>query len=398
MEKKINIGFLINFSYLSWIGGFNYFLNFFNCLNLKKKEINIIIFTDHKFSRYEKKKFKNIKIIQNSLFSREAKLLRILSKLKILLFGRDKALDNFFENKIDLLSHSGYLGSKSVIPSLPIIWDFQEIHNKNLFSFKDRVLRKFNTLMCSMHANKVILGGNHCHKDYTNVLKNKNNNGVVLSQPAFIKKFNLMSKKSISKKFNIFEKKFFYLPNQFWFHKNHLVVLKALKYAKEKYRENLCVISSGLTYDRRFPNHFENIKKYIDENKLHNNFIILNTIKFDNLLNLMCHAIALINPSKSEGWSNTVEQGKSLEKKIILSKIPSHIEQKPKGGYFFNCDDYKKLTKILIKCSRNHKLNEIKNYKKIKKNNKKKAIKFAGNYLDIVKNILIKKNSPGYEL
>ena len=54
--ERINIGFIINFSYLSWIGGFNYFINFFNCLNLNRKKINIIIFTDHKFLRSEKKK------------------------------------------------------------------------------------------------------------------------------------------------------------------------------------------------------------------------------------------------------------------------------------------------------------------------------------------------------
>lgn len=392
-KERINIGFIINFSYLSWIGGFNYFINFFNCLNLNRKKINIIIFTDHKFSRSEKKRFNNVKIIQSSLFSREGRFKRILSKLRIFFFKKDYILDNFFKDKINLLSHSGYLGSSSAIPSLPIIWDFQETHNPSLFSFKDRVLRKFNTIMCSIHANKVILGGFHCLKDYKKIIKKKNNNAVILSQPAFIKKFNLISKKFIVDKFKIYKNKFFYLPNQFWLHKNHFVVLKAIKYARDKYQKELCIVSSGLTYDRRFPKHFENIKKYIRKNGLFNNFIILNTIKFNDLLNLMYHSIALINPSKSEGWSNTVEQGKSLEKIIILSKIPAHIEQNPKKSYFFNFDDHKKLTEILIKCMKNHDFNETNNYQRIKKNNKIKAVKFANNYLNIVDEILIKKKS-----
>ena len=43
----------------------------------------------------------------------------------------------------------------------------------------------------------------------------------------------------------------------------------------------------------------------------------------------MYHSIALINPSKFEGRSSTVEQGKSMGEKIILSTIPVHKEQKP---------------------------------------------------------------------
>ena len=78
-------------------------------------------------------------------------------------------------------------------------------------------------------------------------------------------------------------------------------------------------------------------------------------------MSLMLNSIAVINPSKFEGWSSTVEQAKSFGKKIILSNLMVHKEQKPKRSFFFNTDDYKSLSKILVKCLNHY------DYKKEKK-------------------------------
>ena len=67
-------------------------------------------------------------------------------------------------------------------------------------------------------------------------------------------------------------------------------------------------------------------------------------------MSLMLNSIAVINPSKFEGWSSSVEQAKSFGKKVILSNISVHREQNPKRSIFFNTDDHKSLSKILIKC------------------------------------------------
>ena len=47
-----------------------------------------------------------------------------------------------------------------------------------------------------------------------------------------------------------------------------------------------------------------------------------------DLMSLMFYSIAVINPSFSEGWSNTVEQAKAMRKKTIISNITVHREQK----------------------------------------------------------------------
>ena len=52
----------------------------------------------------------------------------------------------------------------------------------------------------------------------------------------------------------------------------------------------------------------------------------------------MRHSLALINPSYFEGWSTSVEEAKSLGKRVILSDIPVHREQNPLMGIYFPPD------------------------------------------------------------
>ena len=82
------------------------------------------------------------------------------------------------------------------------------------------------------------------------------------------------------------------------------------------------------------------------------------------MVSLIYHSLALINPSLSEGWSNTVEQAKALSKKTIISNIRVHREQKNINSILFNPFDHKKLKKILDESYKNSK--KIKFYKKSK--------------------------------
>jgi glycosyltransferase involved in cell wall biosynthesis len=57
----------------------------------------------------------------------------------------------------------------------------------------------------------------------------------------------------------------------------------------------------------------------------------------------MRYAVAFINPSLFEGWSTSVEESKSMGKRILLSDIPVHREQAPELGIYFNPEDAEDL-------------------------------------------------------
>ena len=56
---------------------------------------------------------------------------------------------------------------------------------------------------------------------------------------------------------------------------------------------------------------------------------------------------AVLNPSLFEGWSTTVEEAKSLGKRVVLSDIPVHREQAPAGAVYFPPRNPKALADVL---------------------------------------------------
>ena len=239
----IRVGFLINFNYLKWLGGFYVIKNLIYCINAfsKKNEIEPILIVKKKLSRAEIKEFKNIKLIKTNLFYNQNLIQKIYNKFLILLFGKSKNYEFFFtKNKIDVLSHinvlsnSVFLGKNSSIKSLSFIADLQHIHYPENFSSKNILLRNLNIRMCAAHSSKIILSGFDAKKDLKSISKSAYKKSVV-NQFIFKtpRKNEILNLSSLKKKYK-FSTNFFYLPNQYWVHKNHIVVLESLKHIKKK--------------------------------------------------------------------------------------------------------------------------------------------------------------------
>ena len=112
-NKKINLGFIINYRLDGWIGVTNYYLNLFKILTFYKSKYNVVILTDFNMTKKEEKKLKNFTIIKSKLFDRKNKLLKLLNLIKIIFFKKNKLIENFLEeNKIRIISHTNYLGKK----------------------------------------------------------------------------------------------------------------------------------------------------------------------------------------------------------------------------------------------------------------------------------------------
>lgn len=102
---------------------------------------------------------------------------------------------------------------------------------------------------------------------------------------------------------------------------------------------DIFVVFTGSEKDRRNPGHFVSLKQSIAESRLEAHTALLGLVPFEHLYALMRQSIAIMNPSLFEGWSTTVEEAKSLGKKVLLSDIPVHREQMPPGAVYFNPND-----------------------------------------------------------
>jgi glycosyltransferase involved in cell wall biosynthesis len=140
--------------------------------------------------------------------------------------------------------------------------------------------------------------------------------------------------------------KFFYLPNQFWKHKNHMVVIEALGLLKQQGFDAVVVVT-GNPLDPRHPGYVGQLNARIESLGLRDSFRILGLVPRRHVISLMRTCTALINPSFFEGWSSTVEEARVLGVPMLLSDIAVHREQMKNGATYFIADDAKSLAENL---------------------------------------------------
>ncbi|HEV2697788.1 MAG TPA: glycosyltransferase [Terriglobales bacterium] len=110
---------------------------------------------------------------------------------------------------------------------------------------------------------------------------------------------------------------------------------------------NVCVIASGNTADHRQPGYFNDLMSQVRQADVEDRFLTVGTVSYPDLLALMAGSVAVINPSRFEGWSTTVEEAKSMGKVVLLSDLRVHREQAPERGRYFSPDDAEGLAKVM---------------------------------------------------
>lgn len=116
---------------------------------------------------------------------------------------------------------------------------------------------------------------------------------------------------------------FFYLPNQWWKHKNHELALNAFK----EYRHNggsKHLVLTGSEHDDRFPQWHEELRNRISKIEgVHALGMVNRSYQFW----LYSQADLLLQPSLFEGWSTTIEEALFIGTPILASDLKVNIEQ-----------------------------------------------------------------------
>ena len=151
---------------------------------------------------------------------------------------------------------------------------------------------------------------------------------------------------SIANKF-IISKPYFIVCNQYWPHKNHIVVLQALHHLKQQASLNFQLVFTGKTSSIRGNDYFKELKKYMVENNLQEDVIITDFVEREEQLILMKKAIAIVQPTTFEGWSTVIEDGKALNQYVIASNIAVNMEQININASFFSPNNFHELATII---------------------------------------------------
>jgi glycosyltransferase involved in cell wall biosynthesis len=279
---------------------------------------------------------------------------RLASRALYGLLDRDLTLELLLrKHGVDALSHSTVTGTRSTVASIGWIPDFQHVRMPQYFTpaeLRERD-RQFMRLIRGSH--RIVLSSEDAQRDFAAFAPEATGKTQVLhfiSCPDDLG--SALPPEQLCARFNI-DRPYFHLPNQFWTHKNHAVVIEALGLLKQRGIQ-LLVLATGNTADHRDPLHFERLIARAKALGVEDNFRVLGIVSRPELQSLMLHAVAMINPSNFEGWSTTVEESKSLGLPIVLSDIPVHIEQAPPLGRYFKADSAEDLADALVAAVQSH--------------------------------------------
>lgn len=255
---------------------------------------------------------------------------------------------------ISVLSHVWFVyKGRSPFPIIGWIPDFQYLHLPELFPGLDPDDETRQNRRIIAQSDIVILSSRDAFEDFMRIAPAEHRSrGRVLqfvSQPRNGAAVTAVSASALEKKYG-FEGKFFFLPNQFWAHKNHIVVLRAVSLLKERGIDVL-VLCTGNVKDYRIAgsDYVDGLYAFIDAHGLSDHVKILGLIDYGDVLSLMKNSVAVLNPSRFEGWSSSVEEAKSMGKLVLLSRIGVHVEQNPANARYFEPDDAAELAELLAR-------------------------------------------------
>ncbi|MFO0886586.1 MAG: glycosyltransferase family 1 protein [Pirellulales bacterium] len=213
--------------------------------------------------------------------------------------------------------------------------DFQHRHLPELFTSDDRAYRDQRFDLLSRQASVVILSSSSAMEDFCSVHPERRNKARVLNfrnpvDPGWLED----DTREVRKRYSLPER-YFIVCNQFWIHKNHMLVLEALGLLRERGHKPTIVFTGGLQ-DYRRSNHLDRFLQTVAHLDLTSQVRLLGIVPKRDQIQLIRGSLGIIQPSLFEGWSTIVEIARGLGKPILLSNLPVHVEQNPPLGRYFD--------------------------------------------------------------
>lgn len=219
--------------------------------------------------------------------------------------------------------------------------DFQHIHLPQFFSEQEIRLRNESFTRIAATARTIVFSSESARRDFEAIYPASKARTHVLHFHTRIDPKLLQADVNAIRKLYRLPEKFAICCNQFWKHKNHLLLFDAVAKLRDR-GVFIPLICTGSTEDYRFADYFQQVRNRLKELALLDQVRILGTIPRNYQLQLIRCAAVLIQPSLFEGWSTVVEDGRALGKKMLLSDLDVHREQATERTLYYersNSDD-----------------------------------------------------------
>ena len=321
----------------NWTGGRHYLLNLVRTLGLHQNDrIKPVLFMNFDCSEAEVAPFAALPGIECVRAPHLDTGQRGLSLLQGLIWGIDVPARKLFEaHRIDLVFESArFFGWRLDIPAIAWIPDFQHLALPGMFTPLGRWKREIG-FRAQVWSRRVIMLSSEdarrtaeAHFPMTRGLTRTVHFAVAPGTP-----MTLSDARAIADEYGLPDR-FFFMPNQFWKHKNHELVAQALAILRQR-GVPVTVAASGRQEDPRDPGYFPYLQERVRQLGVGDAMVFLGLIPHAHIPALLRAGSALLNPSLFEGWSTTVEEARSLGTPMILSDLDVHREQMGGNATYF---------------------------------------------------------------
>lgn len=266
--------------------------------------------------------------------------------------------------------------------------DFQEYRLPEMFSDEERMIRRERYVNFSNESFPIILSSKDSRNDFIEYISATKKNVYVMPFVSYIEKeikglTDAFVKKTIGK-YGI-KDRFVLISNQFWKHKNHIVVLKAIELLRQRnLLDEIQFVFTGYPKDDRNPEYIAKILGLLEQDGISNSVNVIGFVDRMEQLALMKASLFVIQPSLFEGWGTVLEDAKVLDKRVALSDIPVHREQMNERCILFRPDSAENLVDVIIDMEKLQKDDDInRGIKEMHEN----ALKYSETFLEMLNNL-----------
>jgi glycosyltransferase involved in cell wall biosynthesis len=356
MASRRKIGLLFVYDE-SWAGGMYYLLNIVNALNRLSdhQKPELVIFYASAKIRDRLKKELNYPFFEFLPFQKRPSLIeRIFAKLIRVLFRRGYVYTSQYSRSTVHFAfpcdYNAHVFLKCLKKVRIIYWipDFQHKFLPHFFD-REEIERRDKRIGEIARSNvQLVLSSESAKADFLKFYPANRVRITVMPFASVLPSYEHLSIGDLFEKYGI-AKPYFMSPNQFWKHKNHIVLLEAVALLKPRgYRYK--VVFTGKENDYRNPNYITELKRFVSENGIEEYVCFLGFIDRAEQLQLMQNAVAVVQPSLFEGWSTVVEDSKAMGQVLILSDLKVHREQCGSNAVYFDPADAQELATHLVTC------------------------------------------------
>jgi glycosyltransferase involved in cell wall biosynthesis len=231
-------------------------------------------------------------------------------------------------------------------PAASWIPDFQHIHLPQFFSEHERSVRDSAFGRIARHARMVVLSSRDAEGDFRSTFPQSRVLTRVLNFYSLPDSAWYSSDTADAQRKYALPDFFLICCNQFWMHKGHENLFRALALLKSQ-GAAVHLACTGATEDYRAKGFFSKLLHLVDELGIGDLVHILGNIPREEQIQLIRRSVAVVQPSLFEGWSTVVEDCRVLGKTIILSDLAVHLEQAPEHAVYFRRNDLGDLAQAI---------------------------------------------------